>query len=187
MLQQIPNLKIVAVDIGHTDHYVLCHGRMGYGYFITCNPKPHEVLFLNCENEVRRVMSILDMMTAIIFDNAVGNDVQILMKNARVSVREGSMVFPEPESKQEPKPEEKQYAYRFVNGDGNYLRFASAHPGYYIDSNGPASHIVMYYDEQAANDFLADMRRRGLILKNLSGEVVNSDLTVFIRPNEMWS
>ena len=188
MLQQIPGAKIIYVSIGITTECVLCHSP-NMGYYIAASVKPEDVVICT-PRQALIITNMLQQMPNILLVNAHGNEEQRPMCGAKWMICDVKFIPEIPECNPqgpEPKPEEKQYAYRFVNGDGNYLRFASAHPGYYIDSNGPASHIVMFYDEQAANDFLADMGPRGLILKNLSGEVVNSDLTVFIRPNEMWS
>lgn len=176
-IQQVPAAKVVTIQTADQKRYVLCYSA-SMGYFIAASIKAEDVVIC-AANRARRMADAIGATAQIFFINEFGNEELVTVHGSQVV--DMNIMFPEE------KAEEKQYAYRFVNGDGNYLRFASAHPGYYIDSNGPASHIVMFYDEQAANDFLADMGKRGQILKNLSGEVVNSDLTVFIRPNEMWS
>jgi hypothetical protein len=170
-IQQVPGAKVVAIETAGQKRYVLCYSA-SMGYYIAASIKAEDVVIC-AANRARRMADAIGATAQIFFINESGNDELVTVHGSQVV--DMNMMFPEE------KAEEKkvQLAYRFVNRDGNFLRFYSP-KGYYIDANGPAYQIVTFFDEIAADDFVADMQRQNRTLKDLNGVFVDSNLTVHI-------
>lgn len=168
-IQQIPSAKVVAIETDGQKRYVLCYSA-SMGYFISVSIKAEDVVI--CAANRTHPPTMFHANSQILFINESDNDELVTVYGSEVV--DMNMMFPEAKVEEQ----KEQLAYRFVNQDGNYLRFNGS-KGYYIDPNGPINQIVTVYDKNVADDFVMEMVHHNNI-KNLNGDLVDSNLMVSI-------
>lgn len=170
-IQEVPGAKVVAIETAGEKRYVLCYSA-SMGYYIAASIKAEDVVICTA-NRARRMADAIGATSQIFFINESGNEELVTIHGEQVV--DMNMMFPEV------KTDEKkvQLAHRFINRDGNFLRFAST-KGYYIDANGPEFHIVTFAMRHDADDFLMYKMRQNNTFKDLNGEFVDSNLTIHV-------
>lgn len=178
-LQIVPSAKIVAIQVpGNFDQrFVLCYSA-SMGYYIAEYPNPEDIVICT-ESRARRMAGTFDTNSRILYIDRGGQEGLVYVGSSEVMEMKMAIKGPKGVVQESADPERtRSYTYMLVNEDGDYLRFASVR-GYYIDPNGPHSHVVKLFDEDGANALILDLVTSEF--KNLNGDVVDSNLSVHVR------
>lgn len=166
-IQQIPSAKIVVLHApGNFDQrFVLCYSA-SMGYYIAEYPNPEDIVICT-ESRARRMAGTFGTTSRILYIDRSGQEGLVYVKSSEVM--EMGMTI------KEPKTETGQY--RFVNGEGNYIRF-SGKRGFHIDANSPAD---IYYVETAAEaeEMQLKFNTRGYLFEDMHCNTVDSNITIF--------
>jgi hypothetical protein len=171
MLQQIPGAKVIYINVGKVNNFVLCHTPK-MGYYTAAMVRAADVVIC-AAHEANRIGNMLEQMQTILMVDGFGQESQWPMHDAKWTIHDLTFT---PHEIQEPKPD----YYQFVNEDGNLLRHSSQ-LGYYIDPSSPVNQIVKVDTGTVALEFLDEMRiriERNGELCDAHGHHVNSKLFI---------
>lgn len=173
-IQQIPASKVLAIGTDSQNEFLLCY-TLNKGYFIANSINTEELVLCNAYRAARMAEAFMAGQQMYFIGND-GNGTMVEIKTVRFM--DVSMTVQMDNETMNPTP--KIGRYRFINRDGNYVKFSEKR-GYHIDIDSTAE-IVSANTQAGAESMLTVLKNRvelyGLY-EDLHCNTVDSNLSIF--------
>lgn len=173
-IQQIPASKVIVIGTDSQKEFILCY-TLDKGYFIASSINTEELVLCNAYRAARMAEAFMAGQQMYFIGND-GNGTMVEIKTVRFM--DVSLTVQMDNETMNPTP--KIGRYRFINRDGNYMKF-SENRGYHIDINSTAE-IVSKNGQAEAESMLAHLKSRvGLygLYEDLNCNTVDSNLMIY--------